>query len=244
MHEWILSDPLDGEEGHWVKVTFDNSGIYVAAAHSNMPYVYVWNIIDRVVTHRFLLQLQSNGEGKAQCLVVSSICFNLESSLLACSTQSEVLIFSLDNYSKATTWASNTNTEFNCMATFDFLGIPIPAFNLNLDFFLWGSPADTSSNSVPPNAVSKADTTPTVCIGRITNLGENELLCKFLRETDDKNMLQILDVVGELCYDYEVLDSGRCFRRSKRKLDFSIPDSQPLQQANNFAFDLLINKKD
>ena len=253
VHEWHMSsDSLDGQDGHWVKVTFDFSGLYVAAAHSRMPYVYVWNIIERAITHRFLLQLQSNGDSNAptepQYLAVSSICFNLESSLLACAIQSEVLVFSLDSsYSNAATRASNTNnSEFNCMATFDFLGIPIPAFNLSLDFFLWGSPADTSSK---PNALTTAvvdsTTTPTtVCIGRISNLGENELLCKFLRETDDKNMLQILDVVGELCYEYEVLDSGRCFRRAKRKLDFSIPDSQPVQQAkNNFDFDLFDYKK-
>ena len=241
VHNWVLSDSLDDErDGHWMKITFDNSGLYVAAAHSSLPYVYVWNTIERIVTHRFFLQQESHADNEghvdARHLVASSICFNLESSLLACAVYGEVLIFSLDSCSRfnAATRAANNYTEFNCMASFDFLGIPIPAFNLNLDFLLWGPAADTNSSAAPSSAISTANNMkPAECIGRIPNLGNKntELLCKFLSEMQDRNILQILDVEENLCYEYEVLDSGRCFRRVKRKLDFSIPDMQPSLQS-------------
>ena len=228
----VVDQYVIGAPNCWNKAVFDSTGVYIAAENSMVPIIFVWNYGGKI-THRFLLH--QKGKEIDYVPVILSLCFNDDSSLLACSLAEgdsgcgRVLIFSLNNQYAAS--AAVRSDEFSCMASFDFLGIPIPTFNLNFAFeggsLMWGSPSSaTVSNS---QSHSQKKIANTECVGIIPNLGR-ETYCEFLVSDGNagvgSNILRVVDLDRRLYMEYEVLESGRCFRIGKYILDFTIPKRQ------------------
>jgi len=156
-------------------------------------------------------------------LACSFYSFNSQSSNQAESDikleESMILIFNLDNqlYGAAKN-SSGKSKEFNCMTNFDFLGIYIPTISLS---FFWG-PRGESSEPLEEINHDQADSH----VGSISNVGRHPHCYFSLSNTDEAeatnniSTLIVVDPDNAVYFEYDVLDSGRCFRKKKHDIVF------------------------
>lgn len=234
----------------WQLITVDSSGQYIAAVHRDGPVIHIFSVSSGQKLYRFV-PFRALEESEVT-MAVTSLSFNEASSLLACALQplpgvkdskstvsnGMVAIFQLGSaLSSASAFEKvpkgTTREEINCLTSFDFLGIPLPIFNLT--FFLgnhsfpWGDSLvesrSASHGREEENGEEKEKVACTPCVGMIPDLGGHPI-CKFMsgslaKGRRDKNFLMVVDVEGAEASEFEVLESGRCFRTLKRPLDLT-----------------------